>query len=153
MAIVSNVDLIQAAESLAAARTGALIVIMRETDLSHIIETGDMMNAELSLRLLISIFNVTSPLHDGAAIVRGNQIVAARCVLPVSDDPDIPPELGLRHRAALGLTEVSDAAAIVVSEETGKISVALNGRIKRNLSGEELNQFLSNLHLADTSLM
>lgn len=150
---LNNAELIQAAESLASTRTGALVVILRENDLEHIIETGDRIDAALSKRLLESIFHPKSPLHDGAVVVKGNTIVAARCVLPISDDPDIPPELGLRHRAALGLTELSDAAAIVVSEETGKISVALNGRIKRNLSAEELNQFLNNLHLGETPLI
>jgi DNA integrity scanning protein DisA with diadenylate cyclase activity len=84
-------------------------------------------------------------LHDGAVLVQGNQIIAARCVLPVSDDPDLPPELGLRHRSALGLSEVSDAVALVVSEETGQISIAYQGRLKRNLSAEELQQYLGTL--------
>lgn len=137
-------ELIDACDTLAATRTGAIIVLEGENDIRHIEETGDVINAEMSKRLLISIFNRTSPLHDGAVLIRGSQILAARCVLPISDDPDIPAELGMRHRAALGITEVSDAAAIVVSEETGKIAVAQGGRLKRNLSNDELYAFLSN---------
>ena len=139
-------DIISAAEELASSRSGAIIVLVGANDLGHIEQTGDTINATVQKRLLLSIFNKTSPLHDGAVLIRNNQIVAARCVLPVSDDPDIPPELGLRHRAALGITEISDAAAIIVSEETGKISVAEAGRIKRNLSGEELLQFITKFY-------
>lgn len=131
-------ELIEACQSLATSHTGAIILIEADTDLRHIEATGDTINADVSRRLLLSIFNKTSPLHDGAVLIRGTQIVAARCVLPISDDPDIPAELGLRHRAALGLTEVSDALAIVISEETGKIAMARAGRLKRNLSADEL---------------
>lgn len=139
-------ELIAAAVALSAARTGGIVVLMRNTDLAHIVNTGDQINASVSSRLLQSIFNTKSPLHDGAVLVENGQIIAARCVLPVSDDPDVPPELGLRHRSALGITEVSDAGCIVVSEETGKISVAERGRLKRNLSEEELRQFLLNFY-------
>lgn len=135
-------EIIDACSTLASARTGAILVLEGTTALEHIEKTGDYINADVSKRLLLSIFNRTSPLHDGAVLIRGDQIIAARCVLPISDDPDLPAELGLRHRAALGITEVTDAAAVIVSEETGKISVAINGRLKRNLSGEELLNFL-----------
>lgn len=135
-------ELIEACQSLANQHTGAIILIEGESDLRHIEQTGDMINADLSKRLLLSIFNKMSPLHDGAVVVRGTQIVAARCVLPISDDPDVPAELGLRHRAALGMTEVSDALAIVISEESGKIAVARAGRIKRNLSADELYTYI-----------
>ncbi len=138
-------ELIEACQTLATNHTGAIILIEGVTDLREIEATGDSINGDVSKRLLLSIFNKTSPLHDGAVLVRGTQIVAARCVLPISDDPDIPAELGLRHRAALGITEVSDALAIVVSEETGKIAMARAGRIKRNLSADELYATLDTL--------
>jgi uncharacterized protein (TIGR00159 family) len=136
-------EIIDAAENLGTAHIGAIIVIEGNNDLQHIEQTGDTINAAVSKRLLLSIFNPKSPLHDGAVLLRGSQIVAARCVLPISDDPDVPAELGMRHRAALGITEVSDSAAIVVSEETGKVSASVSGRIKRNLSAEELYNFLT----------
>ncbi len=139
-------EIIDATENLAASHTGAIILIEGNNDLSHIEQTGDAIGAGVSKRLLMSIFSPASPLHDGAVLIRGGQIVAARCVLPISDDPDIPAELGMRHRAALGITEVSDAAAIVVSEETGKVAATVAGRIKRNLSSEELYSFLSNYY-------
>lgn len=135
-------EIIDAVEEMAENRTGAIIVLIGNTDMSSYIMTGDPINATVSKRLLISIFHKNSPLHDGAVLIRGNTIVAARVVLPVSDDPDIPPELGLRHRSALGISEVSDAEAIVVSEETGKVSIATRGRLKRNLSAQELKQFM-----------
>lgn len=142
-------EIIDAAETLGASHIGAIIVIEGNNDLQHIEQTGDTINAAVSKRLLLSIFNPKSPLHDGAVLLRGSQIVAARCVLPISDDPDIPAELGMRHRAALGITEVSDGAAIVVSEETGKVSASVAGRIKRNLSAEELYSFLINYYRQD----
>jgi len=138
-------ELINALEAMAAARTGALIVLVRNTDLSHIEQTGDILNADVSKRLLVSIFNTNSPLHDGAALIQKNRITAARCVLPISDDPTIPPEFGLRHRAAVGITEASDAIALVVSEETGKIAMAEQGKLRKNLNREQLQQVLANL--------
>jgi uncharacterized protein (TIGR00159 family) len=143
--VVNSEEIIEASLKLSDNRTGALIVLLRTNSLEQIISTGDRLDASVSTRLLISIFNPKSPLHDGAVLVQGNQIIAARCVLPVSDDPDLPPELGLRHRSALGLSEVSDAVALVVSEETGQISIAYQGRLKRNLSAEELQQYLGTL--------
>jgi uncharacterized protein (TIGR00159 family) len=139
-------ELVSAIEELAETRTGAIVVIQGETELTDVIKSGDMINADVSKRLLMSVFNPKSPLHDGAAIIQNRQLVAARCVLPVSDDPDLPPELGLRHRSALGVTEVSDAAAIIVSEETGKVSIAEHGRVKRNISTDELIQFLKKFY-------
>jgi diadenylate cyclase len=135
-------ELILAVEVMATSRTGALIVLIRKSDLRDIEQSGDQINAHVSQRLISSIFHPKSPLHDGAVLIKGNTITAARCVLPISDDPDLPAELGLRHRSALGITELTDAISVVVSEETGKVSVAVNGRLKRNLSGEELKQFL-----------
>jgi uncharacterized protein (TIGR00159 family) len=139
-------ELISAADELAGSRTGAIMVLVGINDLEHIQQTGDPIDGLVSARLLISIFNKTGPQHDGAVLIKANKILACRCVLPVSDDPDLPPELGLRHRAALGITEVTDAAAIIVSEETGKISWAQKGRIKRNLSAEELLQLLKDYY-------
>lgn len=139
-------EIIQAIEPMSRSKTGVLIVLLKNTNLDHIIVTGDTINATLSSRLLQTIFNKKSPLHDGAVLVKDNKILAARCVLPVSDDPDLPPELGLRHRSAVGITEVSDTLAIVVSEETGKVTVAINGRIKRSLSNAELKQFLTQFY-------
>jgi diadenylate cyclase len=146
-------EIIEACDTLSAGRTGAIIVLERTTSLQHIEQTGDRINADVSKRLLLSIFNRTSPLHDGAVLIRGTQIVAARCVLPISDDPDLPPELGMRHRAALGITEVSDAAAVIVSEETGKVSVVYAGRLKRNLSAEELLNFFHTVEDRDFSVV
>jgi diadenylate cyclase len=140
---VNHKEIIEALETLAGSGTGAIVVLTQHTDLSHIERSGDMINADVSKRLLVSIFNRTSPLHDGAVIITNNQLTAARCVLPISDDPTLPPDLGLRHRAAIGITEVSDAAAIVVSEETGAISVARGGKLKRNLNVAQLLQFFS----------
>ncbi len=135
-------QIISAVTYLADNRTGAIIVLMGDNELQKVRSSGDSIQAEVSKRLLESIFNIRSPLHDGAVLIKDNKILAARCVLPISDDPDIPPELGLRHRSALGVSEISDALAIIVSEETGKVSVAEGGRLKRNLSEEELKQFL-----------
>jgi diadenylate cyclase len=147
---LSHDEIISAVEEMAESRTGAIIVLVGNTNMQQYIDTGDVINAKVSKRLLISIFSPKSPLHDGAVLIKGDTIVAARVVLPVSDDPDIPPELGLRHRSALGISEVSDAEAIVVSEETGKVSFAARGRLKRNLSGAELRQFMLDFY-NDTS--
>lgn len=136
----------RAIEKLADSRTGALIVLQKDDKLESIIESGDYIGAEITEALLMSIFNTKSPLHDGAVVIKDDKILAARCVLPVSDDPDIPGELGLRHRSGLGVTELTDAAAIIVSEETGKVSRAENGVLKRNLNPEELDKFLDNFY-------
>lgn len=122
--------------------TGALIVLNRNSKLRFIVETGDPIKAPLSDHLLKSIFYKNSPLHDGAVIVSDNEIVAARCVLPVSENPKIPARYGMRHRAALGISEQSDAIAVVVSEENGEISYAKEGHMKSRLSIEQLKHFL-----------
>lgn len=101
-------------------------------------QAGDVLDANTSSRLIISIFNKNSPLHDGAIIIDAEKIFAARVVLPVTDNPDLPPDYGLRHRAALGTTEVTDALVIAVSEETGKISIAENNEIDRGISAKDL---------------
>lgn len=118
-------------------RIGALISIEKETGLSEYIETGTPLNSDLTSELLINIFIPNAPLHDGAVIVQRNRIAAAGCYLPLSESPFISKELGTRHRAALGLSEVSDAVTVIVSEETGAISIAMDGDLHRDLSIEE----------------
>jgi DNA integrity scanning protein DisA with diadenylate cyclase activity len=108
------------------------------SELKFYAESGDLIDAAVSKRLLMSIFNKTSPLHDGAVIIASNRIKAARCILPVSENPDVPASLGLRHRAAIGLTEVTDSVVLVVSEETGQISLVRAGEVFRNLSSSDL---------------
>jgi len=134
--------LVNACQHFSENRTGALIVLTKGNDLSFYLETGEMLDALVSDQLLENIFFKNSPMHDGAVIITHNRIKAARCVLPVSESASIPANLGLRHRAAAGISEVSDALAIVVSEQTGKISVAVNGNIRRNLKPVQLKEFL-----------
>ena len=114
-------EITEACRTMSAARTGALIVIPHETSLDYIIETGDRIDAVVNRRLILNLFFKNSPLHDGAMIVEGNRIVAARCTLPITSSPNLPPSYGMRHKAAVGISEESDADVIVVSEETGNI--------------------------------
>lgn len=123
-------------------KTGALIVIGRKSNLEMYAQTGDVLNAETSSRLFVSIFNKTSPLHDGAVIVEDAKIKAARVILPVTEKMDLPPEYGLRHRAGLGISEVTDSLVIIVSEETGQISLAENGIMQKNIPSRILRQKL-----------
>ena len=123
-------------------RIGALISIEKETGLNEYIETGIKMDASISSELLINVFIPNTPLHDGAVIVKKNQIAAAACYLPLSESAFISKELGTRHRAALGLSEVTDAITVVVSEETGAISITVNGNLHRNLSIAEFEELL-----------
>jgi uncharacterized protein (TIGR00159 family) len=134
---------IEAAKTLGSSNTGALIVFAKSSELKFYAESGDLIDAIVSKRLLISIFNKHSPLHDGAVIIAKNRVKAARCVLPVSESESLPASYGLRHRAALGLTEVTDAIVLVVSEETGQISIARNGVINSNLSIQEIRTKLT----------
>lgn len=136
--------IVKACENMSRKKTGALIVIQRNTDLIAYAETGDSIGALTSNRLLETIFFKNTPLHDGAVIIKGEKIAYARCVLPVSDNRTLPKHLGLRHRAALGLSETSDAFVIIVSEETGNISHASMGRINTEISSKELKQVLEN---------
>jgi len=131
-------EIVLAATTLASTKTGALIVIERNVGLKGIVDAGVRLDAELSYDLIVAIFNPASPLHDGAIIVRGDRIAAASCFLPLSLNPQLSKDLGTRHRAALGVTEDSDAVAIVVSEETGLISFVNAGRIKRALDATRL---------------
>jgi uncharacterized protein (TIGR00159 family) len=123
-------------------KTGALIVIRNKSNLDMYAETGDVLNAETSSRLFVSIFNKTSPLHDGAVIVENDKVKAARVILPVTEKMDLPPEYGLRHRAGLGISEVTDSLVIIVSEETGQISIAENGILQKNIPSRVLRQKL-----------
>jgi diadenylate cyclase len=123
-------------------KTGALIVIRKKSSMDMFAETGDLLNAETSSRLFAAIFNKTSPLHDGAVIVDNDKIKAARVILPVTEKMNLPPEYGLRHRAGLGISEVTDSLVIIVSEETGQISIAENGVLLKNIPSRQLRQKL-----------
>ena len=136
--------IVMACMNMAKGKVGALIVIERSAPLDDIVETGDTIDANINQRLIENIFFKNSPLHDGAMIISRKRIKAAGCILPVSHNFDIPKELGLRHRAAMGISQDSDAIAIVVSEETGRISVAIKGQFKLRLSAEELESILTN---------
>lgn len=138
-------ELVKAATQLARHRYGALIVLERETGLQNYVERGVPIDGLLTRQLLINLFYPNSPLHDGAAVVREGRIVAASVVLPLSDNTAATSQLGTRHRAALGITEQSDAIAVVVSEETGQISIAENGRLIRNLDAERMEEQLREL--------
>ncbi|RKZ19797.1 TIGR00159 family protein [bacterium] len=126
-------------------RVGALIVITRTVGLRTYMETGIRMDAKVDANLLVSIFSPYSPLHDGAVIIQGENIVAAKCILPVSDSSELPPTLGLRHRAAVGLTEETDAVVVVVSEETGAISIAMDGKLIKGEEIGDLEGYLSSI--------
>ena len=134
--------------NLSKGKVGALIVIERTVPLDNIVRTGDTIDAAINQRLIENVFFKNSPLHDGAMIISKRRIKAAGCILPVSHDLDIPKELGLRHRAAMGMSQESDALAVVVSEETGRISVAVRGEFRLRLSAEELEGILTK-ELAD----
>ena len=136
-------DVILAATSLASTKTGALIVIERNIGLKNIIDGGVKLDAELSYDLLVSIFNPASPLHDGAVIVRRHRVAAASCFLPLTLNPRLSRDLGTRHRAALGVTEDTDAVAVVVSEESGLISIVQHGEIRRGLDARKLKAAIS----------
>jgi len=136
--------IVRASFDLARTSTGALIVIERETGLQEVIDTGIPLNATLSTELLLSIFPDTGPLHDGAVVIRGGSMIAAGCTLPLSDSP-LPAEYGMRHRAAVGLTERTDAVVVVVSEERGAVSLCSNGRMVPNLDEHRLSRQLHRL--------
>ena len=136
-------EVILAATSLASTKTGALIVIERNIGLKNIIDGGVKLDAELSYDLLVSIFNPESPLHDGAVVVRRHRVAAASCFLPLTLNPRLSRDLGTRHRAALGVTEDTDAVAVVVSEESGLISIVQHGEIKRGLDAPKLRSAIS----------
>lgn len=135
--------IVMACMSMSRGKVGALIVIERGISLSDICDTGDYIDARINQRLIENIFFKNSPLHDGAMVITKKRIQAAGCILPVSHNQDIPKELGLRHRAAMGISQDSDAIAIVVSEETGRISVAIKGEFQLRLSAEQLESVLT----------
>jgi diadenylate cyclase len=138
-------EVIKAAVYLSSHSTGALIILERQTGLGDFIQTGTILESRTTWELLVSIFHPQSPLHDGAVIVRNNQIAAAGCYLPLSRSAKVSRSFGSRHRAALGLSERADAAVVVVSEETGRISVAINGRFTRGLDSVTLKRVLQTL--------
>ncbi|NRD77578.1 TIGR00159 family protein [Bacillus sp. BRMEA1] len=135
--------ILKAADYMAKRRIGALISIERETGMSDYIETGIGLNSRISSELLINIFIPNTPLHDGAVVIQKNNVAAAACYLPLSESPFISKELGTRHRAALGISEVTDSVTIVVSEETGGISLTKNGELHRDLGAEEFRELLT----------
>ncbi len=135
-------NLVNAVASLSREKIGALIVIERETGLNEIVQTGVKIDGHISSGLLINIFIPNTPLHDGAVIIRGDRIMAAGCFLPLSETQSISKELGTRHRAAIGIAEQSDAMVIIVSEETGTISVAMNGKLTRHLDNNGLTNVI-----------
>ena len=139
----SIMPIVMACMNMSRGKVGALIVIERLTPLDDIVETGDVIDANINQRLIENIFFKNSPLHDGAMVISKKRIRAAGCILPVSHNFDIPKELGLRHRAAMGISQDSDAIAVVVSEETGRISVALRGQFHLRLSAEQLESILT----------
>lgn len=135
--------IVMASMNMSKSKVGALIVIERSVPLDDIVLTGDLIDATINQRLIENVFFKNSPLHDGAMVISKKRIKAAGCILPVSHDLDIPKELGLRHRAAMGISQESDAVAVVVSEETGGISVAVKGNFRLRLSAEELESILT----------
>jgi diadenylate cyclase len=138
-------DIVLAANLFSQNQTGALIVIEREIGLRTYIESGVPLDAKLSYDLLATVFRPSAPLHDGAAIIRGDRIAAAACFLPLSMNPVLSTQLGTRHRAGIGITEETDAIAVIVSEETGAISLAVSGNIERDITVEDLRERLSEL--------
>jgi uncharacterized protein (TIGR00159 family) len=135
--------IVMASMNMSKSKVGALIVIERSVPLDDIVLTGDLIDATINQRLIENVFFKNSPLHDGAMVISKKRIKAAGCILPVSHDLDIPKELGLRHRAAMGISQESDAVAVVVSEETGGISIAVKGNFRLRLSAEELESILT----------
>lgn len=138
-------EIVRASVALANRKIGALIVIERDTDLKDFVEMGTPLDAKVSKEILLSIFHPSSPIHDGAVVIRGNRITAAGCFLPIALSAEVGKTLGTRHRAGIGLTEETDAIAIVVSEETGAISMAINGKLNSHLDMAELRNILTDL--------
>jgi len=139
-------EIVQTVVDLSRRRVGALLVFERKTGLEDVIETGTRLNAEISAPLLENIFEPNTPLHDGAVVIRDDQVIAAACILPLAEASGVSRELGTRHRAAIGISENTDAAVVVVSEETGIVSMARDGALKRPLSTDELKAFLNDYY-------
>jgi diadenylate cyclase len=138
-------EIVRAAVALANRKIGALMVIERDTSLKDFVEIGTPLDAKVSKELLISIFHPASPIHDGAVVIKGNRVVAAGCFLPITFSPEVSKAMGTRHRAGLGLAEETDAVVIVVSEETGMISLAVGGKLETNLDMARLRNVLTDL--------
>ena len=138
-------EIVRATIALANRKIGALIAIERDTMLGDFIEIGTPLDAKVSKEIILSIFHPTSPIHDGAVVIRGNRIIAAGCFLPITMGPDISKSLGTRHRAGLGLSEETDAVILIVSEETGTISMAVEGKLERHLDMGTLRDVLTDL--------
>lgn len=145
--LINSEIIVEVALRLSQERTGALIVFSKSSPLKFYSESGDLIDAEISKRLLLSIFNKDSPLHDGAVIIYEGRIKAARCILPISDKQTLPPKFGMRHRAAVGLSEITDAIILVVSEENGMVSLVRNGAFLQNLLPKKLKEELDNFYL------
>ncbi len=145
--------LVQALCNMSRKRIGALIIIERKTGLREFTDTGTRIDAEISSQLIENIFEPNTPLHDGALIIRSMRIQAAACILQLSDDPTISKELGTRHRAAIGISETTDAVALIVSEETGIISMAVGGKLTRYLDAKTLTQLLTKWFSSDMNLL
>jgi uncharacterized protein (TIGR00159 family) len=140
-------EVIEAIKNLKATRTGALIVFSRDTELKTYCDTGDPLDAEVTKRLLISVFNKNSPLHDGAVIIYKGRIKAARCVLPLSENDHLPPHFGLRHRSGLGMSEATETLVVVISEESGRLIMARNGKYVKGLKLKQVElKILEYLH-------
>ncbi len=133
---------INACFSMSESKTGALIIVSRKSDLKFYVNTGEMVDSALTDKMLENIFYKNSPMHDGAVIIKDNRIIAARCVLPVTENENFPSHFGMRHRAAVGLTETTDALAITVSEQTGNVSLTVNGEINSNLNRDKLRYLI-----------
>lgn len=142
-------DISKAVETMSASRTGALMVIERETTLNDIVETGTVIDAAISSEMIGNVFYEGAPLHDGAVIIRGGRLYAAGCVLPLTQNKKLGKELGTRHRAGIGITEASDALVIIVSEETGVISLAENGKLTRFVDVKKIEKTLFGLYLQE----
>lgn len=142
-------EIVSATSSLARQKIGALIIFEQKTGLNDIVDTGTRINADISSGLLINIFIPNTPLHDGAVVIKDYSILAAGCFLPLTDNNLLSKDIGTRHRAAIGMTEKSDSVALIVSEETGYISYAVEGRLYRNIQIEELEKLLSNIYVEE----
>jgi len=140
--------IVKACVNMSSSLTGALIVVTRENNLEDYVHTGEIINAQTSRELIETIFFKNTPLHDGALIINHQTMVAARCILPISKRENIPSSMGLRHRSAIGITELTDCIAIVVSEQTGNISCCVEGKIKQNINDKELKSFLESVYMS-----
>jgi uncharacterized protein (TIGR00159 family) len=135
-------SVINACFNMSESKTGALIIVSRKSDLKFYVNTGEVVDSALTDKMLENIFYKNSPMHDGAVIIKDNRIIAARCVLPVTENENFPSHFGMRHRAAVGLTETTDALALAVSEQTGNVSLTVNGEINSNLNRDKLRYLI-----------